>query len=152
MRAGERYPSFEVADHEGRTVRSGALDGWLLLYWFPRSDTPGCTAQALGLRDQLEAFDDLGCTVLGATFDERRDAAGFHARHHLGFAILCEGTRSLAVEVGAATADAPHPDRVAHLVAPDGTVAACYAVKDPSFFAECVLDDLERFVDGRRHG
>jgi peroxiredoxin Q/BCP len=138
-------PSFALIDHAERMVASDDFAGrWYLLYWYPKADTPGCTAQAIGLRDQHDAFEALDCTVLGASFDEPADNAAFRAKFGLPFRLLSDRERGVARRVGAADDDgATHAQRIAHLVRPDGKIERSYLVEDPEFFAEQVLDDLE---------
>lgn len=143
--AGSKMPSFTLVDHEGVSVTSTGLAGsWYLLYWYPKADTPGCTAQAQGLRDQIESFDDLDCVVLGASFDTPEENAAFRNKYGLPFRLLTDPDHSVAVALGAAdAADAANARRVAHLVDPTGVIQQRYEVDDPEFFAELVLDDLE---------
>jgi len=147
---GTPLPPFALSDHEGSVVSTDALRGsWYLLYWYPKADTPGCTAQAIGLRDQQDAFDHHGCVILGASFDEATANAAFRERYSLTFRLLSDLDHSAAIAQGAADAATAHPRRIAHLVDPEGTVARNYDVEDPEFFAELVLDDLEQLlIDG----
>lgn len=145
---GSEYPRFDVVDHGGREFATGDVAGsWYLLYWYPKADTPGCTAQAQGLRDQIEAFDELGCRVLGASFDEPAENDAFRVKYSLPFPLLSDRDGTLARAVGAADEDTTHPRRIAHLVDPSGVVARAYDVEDPEFFAESVLDDLEDLIE-----
>jgi peroxiredoxin Q/BCP len=148
--AGESFPLFDLISEAGETVRVSELRGaWFLLYWYPKADTPGCTAQALGLNDQIEVFGELGCSVYGASFDDAPTNAAFRHKHRLQFPLLSDVDGSVAVLLGVVeSADADQPPRVAHLVDPDGVVAVRYEVDDPEFFAEHVLDDLERLLGG----
>ncbi len=82
---GSPLPAFTLPDHAGTPTDSSILTGgWFLLFWYPRADTPGCTAQAEGLRDQIETFEELGCDVLGASFDPP-DANGRVPREGIDF-------------------------------------------------------------------
>lgn len=147
MKVGDGVGQFQLVDHDGNSFASESLDGWYLLYWYPKADTPGCTAQAEGLRDQLEAFDDLGCTVLGASFDPPEVNAAFRSKYSLRFTLLTDLSKEAASAFGAVPdADQSHPSRVATLVDPSSTAAVVYQVTDPEFFAESVLDDLERLI------
>lgn len=120
----------------------------MLLYWYPKADTPGCTAQAQGLRDQIEAFDELGCVVLGASFDTPAENRAFQQKYRLPFRLLSDVDRSAALLLGVVdTLDCSHPRRIAHLVDPGGVVVKRYEVEDPEFFAEGVLDDLEERIE-----
>lgn len=142
---GDEFPSFVLQDQDGSQVSSADLLGsWYLLYWYPKADTPGCVAQAQSLRHQIEAFDELGCRILGASFDEPSENVEFRAKYQLPFSLLSDRDHELAVKVGAADSpQAGYAQRVAHLVSPDGFVKRFYVVEDPEYFAERVLDDLE---------
>jgi peroxiredoxin Q/BCP len=147
MKVGENVEPFDLVDHDGSPFAHESLTGWYLLYWYPKADTPGCTAQAEGLRDQLEAFDDLGCTVLGASFDPPEVNAAFRSKYSLRFTLLTDRSRQVARTFGAVLdTDQSHPSRIATLVDPSSTAAMIYQVTDPEFFAESVLDDLERLT------
>lgn len=143
--AGELLPPFHLPDQDGEQVVSDSLRGrWYLMYWYPKADTPGCTAQAEGLRDQMEAFAELNCVVLGASFDHPDSNQAFRQKYGLNFQLLSDTDHSVAVNHGAAQdLAAVSPVRIAHLVGPDGVVVRHYRVESPEFFAEAVLDDLE---------
>lgn len=139
-------PSIGLLDHAGSAVElPGVWDTWTLLYWFPKADTPGCTAQAEGLRDQAEAFAELDCRVFGASFDSPSDLRLFRDRYRLGFALLSDQDRVAGRAFGVAgpQGDSAHPSRTAFLWDGDGRVVRVYAVDDPGHFAELVLGDLE---------
>jgi len=134
-----------LPDQDGEKVSSGDLLGaWYLLYWYPMADTPGCTVQAEGLAAQIEAFDELGCEVLGASFDSPEANRNFRSKYRLPFRLLSDLDKSVARSFGAVgdSADA-FASRIAHLVDPAGRVVRRYDVEVPEFFAELVLDDLE---------
>lgn len=143
--AGSSLPPFTLEDQEGRTVSTAEMTGrWVLLYWYPKADTPGCTAQAQGLRDQIEAFDELGCAVFGVSFDTPEANMAFRHKYRLPFRLLSDVEHTVALSFGVVDDLATeHPRRIAHLVDPEGLVVKCYDVEDPEFFAETVLDDLE---------
>lgn len=143
---GSQAPSFTLRNHVGGDV---SLDNVapmsVLLYWYPKADTPGCTAQAQGLRDQREAFEQLGCTVLGASFDPVEDLAAFHSKYQLNFDLLSDPSRQVGRLYGVAGEDGggEYASRVAFLIDHQGIVVRRYEVETPEMFAEQVLDDLE---------
>ena len=145
LRIGDPAPDFALPNHERAIVRLVDLAGsWVLLYWYPKADTPGCTAQAEGLRDQIQAFDELNCIVLGASFDDCEALSAFRDRYRLPFSLLSDESRSVALAFGAAdSAGASHAQRIAHLIDPHGVVAAEFRVDAPGFFADLVLDHLD---------
>lgn len=149
LRLGSPAPDFALPNQDGNIVRLRQFAGqWLLLYWYPKADTPGCTVQAEGLRDQREAFDDLGCTILGASFDEVADIKSFRDRYQLGFDLLSDATAEVgrSYEVAGDAGDVSHAERIAYLISPAQDVRVRYEVVDPEFFAETVLDDLDTAV------
>ncbi|CCM64854.1 MULTISPECIES: peroxiredoxin [Candidatus Microthrix] len=142
------FPEFRLIGHHGKEVTSDYKHGsWYLIYWYPKADTPGCTAQAQGLRDQIEAFEELDCVVLGVSFDLPEDNAAFASKYKLPFTLLSDPKGVLAHRVGAFDAELGAPSRIAHLVDSSGRVRRAYVVEAPGYFAEMVLDDLEAMGD-----
>lgn len=142
---GTPAPTFVLPNQDGEDVSLESLRGrWVLLYWYPKADTPGCTAQAEGLRDQQEAFDESNCTILGASFDTVDEIAAFRRKYDLTFDLLADTDRATGLAYGVAGEDGAgtHAQRVSFLIDPEGVVRRTYEVEDPSFHAEHVLDDL----------
>lgn len=147
---GEMLPSFSLQNHEDAAVSDSSLRGApAVLYWFPRADTPGCTAQAVGLRDQAAAFAQLGVTVVGISGDSVADLKAFSARYRLPFQLLSDPGMQLSGTVGAAAAGAQVADRVALIVDHHGVVERSWVVTDPEFFAEDVLDHVGPLTEGQ---
>ena len=147
-----RFPELSFADHDRQEVCPSLTEGWLLFYWFPKADTPGCVAQAESIRDQWDAFTELGCTVYGASFDPPDTNRAFRNKYRLPFALLSDVDGTRAVELGAAEPAANHAQRIALLVDPTGAIVRRYDVGDPTRFADHVLDDREvaQGADGAR--
>lgn len=145
---GDRLPDFRAPLDDGSTLHSGDLTGgWTLLYWFPRADTPGCTAQAQGLRDQAAAFDELCCRILGASSDSVEALAAFRRKYRLPFPLLSDPDRAIAERFGVCSPSGDTTERVSILADPDLMVRRVYRVEDPTLHAEDVLDDLEQLLD-----
>lgn len=143
---------FDAIDDAGHPIEVRTDEGWLLLYWYPRADTPGCVAQAESIRDNWEAFTSLGCRVLGASFDPPERNAAFRAKYRLPFRLLSDQAAVVARQHGTADEDRGVARRVAFLVGPDGRIRRRYDVTDPSMFADAVLDDLEAEGAGSTDG
>ncbi|HYC57170.1 MAG TPA: peroxiredoxin [Candidatus Binatia bacterium] len=143
LQEGQQMPSFELVDHEGRTVRSSDLAGKRYLLWFyPKAMTPGCTVEAQGLRDNHAGLDKAGVIVLGVSFDDPAENKRFVEAESLPFRLLSDKDRKLAVAVGAAdAADAGTARRISYLVGPDGKVVKAYASVEPGTHAAQVLAD-----------
>lgn len=148
LQPDDDLPDFVLTTVDNQAFTKDDLsDGWSLFFWFPKADTPGCTAQAIGLSDQKVAFDDIGCQVVGSSFDTPADMRAFRNSHGLQIILLSDERHEVAVAMGAADdITSTHPQRIAYLIDPTGVVRKTYKVDDPEFFAEEVLDDLEDLV------
>ncbi|HEX2575847.1 MAG TPA: peroxiredoxin [Aquihabitans sp.] len=146
---GELAPPFSLANQRGEVVDLDQLRGsWVVLYWYPKADTPGCAAQAQGLRDQLAAFDELGARVVGASFDPVADLAAFAEKYDLSFDLVSDEDHQVGRAYGVAGPDGGrgHAERVAFVLDPGGVVRVRLIVGDPEFFADHVLDELEELA------
>ena len=100
--AGDAAPDFELADQDGNTHRlKDYRSKTVVLYFYPRDDTPGCTKQACGFRDNLEAIAEAGAIVLGVSTDDADSHTKFRAKHDLPFPLLVDEGAKLATEYGA---------------------------------------------------
>ena len=95
---GQAAPDFELASDSGETVRLSDLRGKpVVVFFYPKDDTPGCTAQACGIRDVWEKFQSVGAVVLGVSPDDERSHARFKEKYGLPF--------PLRADIGHATAE-----------------------------------------------
>ena len=93
---GQTAPDFELPDQDGNTVRLSSLRGQLVvLYFYPKADTPGCTTQACGIRDHRADYDAIGATVLGVSPDEVKAVKKFHDKQSLGFTLLADSDHAV---------------------------------------------------------
>jgi peroxiredoxin Q/BCP len=94
---GDIAPDFEVPDQDGEPVRLSDLRGQpVVLYFYPKADTPGCTKQACGVRDHLPDYDEAGAVVLGASPDSIADVKRFHDKQGLNFRLLADEDHAVA--------------------------------------------------------
>lgn len=100
LQPGDKAPAFTLLDQQENKVKLGDFKGRkVLVYFYPKADTPGCTAQACGLRD---ARDDIGDTVvLGISPDKPAAQAKFDAKYSLGFPLLSDPDHAVAEAYGA---------------------------------------------------
>ena len=99
--AGEQAPDFELADQDGATVKLSDLRGQtIVLYFYPKADTPGCTTQACGVRDHVEEYDAAGAVVLGVSPDPVKAVKKFHEGQGLNFALLADEDHAVAEQYG----------------------------------------------------
>lgn len=91
VQPGKRIPSFKLRNQHDEFVSSEDLLGRpLVIYFYPKDDTPGCTAEACSFRDTYEAFTDLGAEVIGISADDPESHRLFAERHHLPFLLLSD--------------------------------------------------------------
>lgn len=141
---GQAAPDFGVQDQDGTLRKLADYRGQHVVIWFyPKADTPGCTAQACGLRDRSEDLRAAKIAVLGVSFDEPAANQAFRQKHGLPFPLLSDTERSMALAYGAADdAAAPMARRTAALIDPDGKVVRQWQRVDPRTFADLVLREL----------
>ena len=101
VEAGQPAPDFELPDQHGNPVRLSSLRGeWVVLYFYPRADTPGCTTQACGVRDRSAEYEAAGAKVVGVSPDEVDAVAKFDDKFGLGFTLLADADHAVAESYG----------------------------------------------------
>ncbi|ALU39213.1 peroxiredoxin [Kocuria flava] len=102
LRAGDPAPALALADHEGREVDLAGLRGRrVIVYFYPKAFTPGCTSEACDFRDNLASLESLGYTVLGVSADDRQTLARFAEEHALPYRLLSDPESATARAWGA---------------------------------------------------
>jgi thioredoxin-dependent peroxiredoxin len=98
---GKPAPDFELSSDAGETIRLSELRGKpVVLYFYPKDDTPGCTAQACGIRDAYGEFQSEGAVVLGVSPDDERSHGKFRDKYGLPFPLLADTDHSVAEQYG----------------------------------------------------
>jgi thioredoxin-dependent peroxiredoxin len=98
---GDKAPNFTLPDQHGDAVRLSSLRGRkVVLYFYPKADTPGCTTQACGVRDHAADYAGLGAVVLGVSRDPVERIAAFDGKHSLGFTLLSDADHAVAEAYG----------------------------------------------------
>jgi peroxiredoxin Q/BCP len=101
LEPGDPAPPFALVDQGGRTVRLEDYRGRkVLVYFFPKADTPGCTAQSCAVRDAREELASLGVDVVGISPDAPEDQAAFDRKYGLGFPLLSDPDHRVAEAYG----------------------------------------------------
>ncbi len=101
LKAGDPAPDFALEDQHGKTVRLSDLRGRkVLVYFFPKADTPGCTTQACSLRDARSDLDAAGAVVIGISPDKPAAQARFDTKYDLGFPLLSDADHAVAEAYG----------------------------------------------------
>jgi peroxiredoxin Q/BCP len=101
LEPGDRAPDFEIPDQDGRALRLSELQGKpVVVYFYPKADTPGCTTQACGVRDHRAAYADAGAVVLGISPDAVAKVKKFHDKQSLNFPLLADEGHRVADAYG----------------------------------------------------
>ena len=102
LKAGDAAPSFALVSDEGKTVRlQDFLGGKVIVYFYPKADTPGCTKQACAIQDLGPQIRDAGVTVIGISPDKLDKLATFRAKYGLEFLLLSDPDHEAAAAYGA---------------------------------------------------
>ncbi len=148
---GQPAPDFTLPDEEGRDVSLSALRGKpVVLYFYPKADTPGCTVQACGVRDHRGDYEGLGARVLGVSPDAVSKVKRFHDKQHLNFTLLADEDHAVAEEYGVWVEKSMYGrnywgnERTTFVIDADGTVAAVLRKVKPAEHDELVLAALRR--------
>lgn len=124
LKAGDVAPDFTAVDHEGKTVRLSDMRGKNVVLWFyPKADTPGCTAEGCGFRDLKAEYSKKNAVILGASFDSKEENAAFAKKFGFTFPLLCDTDRKVSMAYGAAPdSKAPNALRTGVIIGPDGRI------------------------------
>jgi peroxiredoxin Q/BCP len=143
--AGTKAPDFSAKNQEGKTVRLSALHGkYVLLYFYPKDDTPGCTKEACDFRDHYAKLRAMNTVILGVSRQGAKSHQAFIQKHHLPFDLLVDESGAIAKRfgVGEIASKGLH-QRQSVLIGPDGKVLKFYAHVDPATHVGEVLADLK---------
>jgi peroxiredoxin Q/BCP len=102
LEAGDRAPSFTLKDQDGKTHKLSAYKGQtVVLYFYPRDDTPGCTKEACSFRDEMSGIEAEGAVVLGVSNDDATSHRKFREKYGLPFPLLVDGDTKVSTRYGA---------------------------------------------------
>ena len=141
LKPGDPAPAFTTRDHEGKEVRLEALKGQRVILWFyPKADTPGCTLEGCGFRDQHEAIAKKGARVLGMSYDTPEENAAFAKKYRLGYPLLSDTDKAIAKAYGAYDPqDEGYPRRHTFVIGADGRLEHVLLDVKPKFHAQQIL-------------
>lgn len=147
---GDKAPDFTLPDQNGEPVALSDLRGQtVVLYFYPRADTPGCTTQACGIRDRRADYDAAGVRVLGVSPDTVEAQAKFAGKYGLDFTLLADADHSVADAYGTWVEKKNYGktywgvQRSTFIIGPDGRIAHAIPKASPKTHDDEVLAALE---------
>jgi thioredoxin-dependent peroxiredoxin len=152
---GQPAPAFKLQDQAGKWHTLADYKGkWVALYFYPKDDTPGCTTQACGFRDNIFAFNKEGAVILGVSLDDVASHKEFAEKHSLPFSLLADTDKAVSKKYGVLGYAGMAAKRETFLIDPQGKVAKHYAAVDPKGNSVEVLADIKalKAVGGNKGG
>lgn len=152
-KVGQPAPEFRLPDQNGKIHSLGDYRGkWLVLYFYPKDDTPGCTEQACKFRDDLHQLTAMGAQVVGVSVDDTSSHAQFAKKYNLPFPLLADTKGEVAERYGSILdlGVVKFARRNTFLIDPQGRIAKVYLKADTSRNSREVIDDLKALAPGAR--
>jgi peroxiredoxin Q/BCP len=153
LEPGQTAPDFTLPDQDGRQVTLSDLRGeTIVLYFYPRADTPGCTTQACGIRDRGPDYEATGARVIGVSPDEPAALEKFAAKYGLDFTLLADPDHAVAEAYGAWGEKSMYGKkymgilRTTFIVDSDGKVARVFPKVQPKKHDALVLKALDELA------
>lgn len=149
IKEGQSAPDFTLPDQDNKKHSLSDYSGkWVLVYFYPKDDTPGCTKEACDIRDDIPRFDKLKVKILGISVDSVKSHKKFAEKYDLPFTILSDEKKEVVKKYGVWAKkkfmgrEYMSTLRTSFLIDPAGKVAKIYKNVKPETHAEEVLSDL----------
>jgi thioredoxin-dependent peroxiredoxin len=150
---GDKAPGFALPDQNGEKVKLSDLRGeTVVLYFYPRADTSGCTTQACGVRDRRADYEAAGARVIGISPDEVKDIDKFAGKYDLDFTLLADADHSVADAYGTWVEKSMYGrkywgvQRATFIIDPKGKIAKVFPKVSPKKHDELVLKTLDELA------
>ena len=147
---GDSAPEFELSDQNGQLHSlEDYRDQWVVLYFYPKDETPGCTTEACEFRDNIFAYREMNAQILGVSLDDAESHKAFAENHGLPFPLLADvdGEASTAYGVKTRMFGMTVAKRQTFIIGPDGKIAKHYEKVKPAEHAKEVLADLKKLIE-----
>lgn len=144
LKVGDKAPDFVSQDHTGKRISLADLRGKTVVLWFyPKADTPGCTAEGCGFRDLSNDYNRKNVVILGVSVDGAVANSAFATKYGFEFPLLCDVDRSVSVAYGACDdAAAVKAKRIGVVIDASGIIKAYYPTVDAQSFPAQVIETL----------
>jgi peroxiredoxin Q/BCP len=147
---GDKAPSFTLPDQSGEKVKLSDLKGQtVVLYFYPKADTSGCTTQACGVRDRRADYEAAGARVIGVSPDQVKDVDKFAGKYDLDFTLLADTDHAVAEKYGTWVEKSMYGrkymgvQRATFIIDPKGKIARVFPKVQPKKHDELVLKALD---------
>jgi len=144
---GQPAPSFDLKNSKGELVSLNSYKGqWLVLYFYPKDDTPGCTKEACSFRDNYQSIQSLNASVVGISIDSSSSHKEFKEKYNLPFTLLADEDGEVAKKYGALNNFLIFKlaKRQSFIIDPNGTIRRVYRSVSPSEHANEIYEDLKK--------
>src|SRR3989338_1337091 len=139
LKEGVVAPDFKTTDQDGKTHKLSDYRGqWVLIYFYPKDDTPGCTKEACAIRDQMADFKKLKLKIFGVSTQDAKSHKKFALKYDLPFTLLVDRKKKFMSREYMGTL------RTSFLIDPKGKIAKIYENVKPEIHAEEIRDDLKK--------
>lgn len=153
LNPGDVAPDFTLSDGDGNTVSLSAFRGqWVVLYFYPRDNTPGCTKEACGFRDEYPNYQAQNVAVFGISADDQASHQKFTKKYNLPFPLLCDADASVATAYDSyglkkfMGKEFMGIFRNTFLINPNGRIEKIYRKVKPEPHATQLLSDLSQLL------
>ena len=151
LKVGEPAPEFSLPDQNGTVRTLSEFRGkWLVLYFYVKDDTPGCTEQACRFRDDIQQLSELGAEVVGVSVDNTASHADFAKKYSLPFPLLSDSKGETAARYGSLRGDGGMAKRNTFMIDPQGRIARIYLSASISRNSAEVIEDLKKLKGGQK--
>jgi peroxiredoxin Q/BCP len=153
LEVGDPAPNFTAPATGGEPVSLEALRGqWVVLYFYPKADTPGCTKQSCSLRDGYADLKDLGVTLIGASLDDLEAQEAFKKKYNLPFPLIADKDGKVVAAYGVRGRVLPMAQRKTFVIDPNGNIAHVFDNVDVGRHQEEVLEVIRKLQAGTPSG
>lgn len=141
LKVGDKAPDFTLADQDGeKHSLKDYLGSWVLIYFYPKDNTSGCTKEACSIRDQWGEYTKHGIKVLGISKDSEKSHKNFRDKYELPFTLLVDTDKKVIKKYGADKALGTK--RISYLVSPHGTIVDVYSKVNTETHGQDVLENF----------
>jgi peroxiredoxin Q/BCP len=142
LQPGDDAPKVEATAHTGQPVKLADFKGKpVVVYFYPKDDTPGCTKEACAFRDRMADFGEAGVQVYGVSLDPPESHRRFREKHNLNFPLLTDEEGRASEALGVLRENRERANRVTFLLDPELRIAKVYPEVSPETHADEILED-----------